>query len=393
MQAEEYWVDPFPPGRGDAPLPTGGFGPGLYERYAPSERSSVRTARGHSPTRSSRIRSQGTKLACYLNGFASTGGATIIHLPAECDTLGEVLPKVQQLMHLNQRILYAAQLFLPDGTKIDNFPMLIKHADNHTAIIVGCGEEFDPTTVPFDLVEAYLNGGGRDGPRKVNRQLAEKRLQSRHIQADSVRASGHGVYPNSVASVTARSGVVASNHEMAAEMRHEYMEQVRPPPLREAAYEQRRGRARGGAAHSSRPCSLLANAWKLLYLPSLSSRHAPLLFFFAQLMYRSQQQRQLIEVVKGNTAMHKMERREARVRLHEMERERLASLAAERDQARRVAKEKKEASQARIQAYHDKILNDAKNSTKLRMANSERIRRLEKLKAKMGQVGDLPEVT
>ena len=110
-------------------------------------------------------------------------------------------------------------------------------------------------------------------------------------------------------------------------------------------------------------------------------------------MYRSQQQRQLIEVVKGNTAMHKMERREARVRLHEMERERLASLAAERDQARRVAKEKKEASQARIQAYHDKILNDAKNSTKLRMANSERIRRLEKLKAKMGQVGDLPEVT
>jgi uncharacterized protein YjiS (DUF1127 family) len=109
-----------------------------------------------------------------------------------------------------------------------------------------------------------------------------------------------------------------------------------------------------------------------------------------QLIYRSQQQRQLVEVVKGNTAMRKMESRAARVRLHEMEQERLMDLAAEREEARRVAKEKKEASQARIQAYHDKILSDAKNSTKLRMANSERIRRLEKLKAKMGQIGDFP---
>jgi hypothetical protein len=228
QQDQEEWVDPFPPSRGDMPSPTGGFGPGLYERYVPrpSSRSTVRSV-GHSPTRSSRIRSQGTKLACYLNGFASSGGATMIHLPAECDTLGEVLPKIQQLMHLDKKILYAAELFLPDGTKIDNFPMLISHADNHTAIIVGCGEAFDPTTVPFDLVEAYLNGGGREGPRRVNRQLAEKRLQSRHMQADSVRASGHGVFPNSVASVTARSSTVASNAELAAEMRHEYMEQVR----------------------------------------------------------------------------------------------------------------------------------------------------------------------
>lgn len=228
QQDQEEWVDPFPPSRGDMPSPTGGFGPGLYERYVPrpSSRSTVRSV-GHSPTRSSRIRSQGTKLACYLNGFASSGGATMIHLPAECDTLGEVLPKIQQLMHLDKKILYAAELFLPDGTKIDNFPMLISHADNHTAIIVGCGEAFDPTTVPFDLVEAYLNGGGREGPRRVSRQLAEKRLQSRHMQADSVRASGHGVFPNSVASVTARSATVASNAELAAEMRHEYMEQVR----------------------------------------------------------------------------------------------------------------------------------------------------------------------
>ena len=179
----------------------------------------------------------------------------MIHLPAECDTLGEVLPKIQQLMHLDKKILYAAELFLPDGTKIDNFPMLISHADNHTAIIVGCGEAFDPTTVPFDLVEAYLNGGGREGPRRVNRQLAEKRLQSRHMQADSVRASGHGVFPNSVASVTARSATVASNAELAAEMRHEYMEQVR------RSYRDREegwgGGERVGVAHAS-TCSARA---------------------------------------------------------------------------------------------------------------------------------------
>ena len=32
-----------------------------------------------------------------------------------------------------------------------------------TAIIVGCGEAFDATTIPYDILEAYLHGGGREG--------------------------------------------------------------------------------------------------------------------------------------------------------------------------------------------------------------------------------------
>ena len=164
------------------------------------------------------------------------------------------------------------------------------------------------------------------GPLKVHRQLEQKRKMAANAKADSVRASGHGLFPNSAASVTSRASTVASNKELAAEMRHEYME---------------------------------------------------------QLMYRSHQQRQLVETVQQATASHKMEARAARLRLHELEKERLEQLRVDREEAKRVAKQKKEASQARIRAMHDKLLADAKNSTALRMANSARIQRLEKLKKKM----------
>lgn len=157
MQMED--LGPGPPSRGEPPTPTGGQTRGLYERYAPSSRGGQIV--GHSPTRSSRIRSQGLRLTCYLNGEVSTTRAHIVHLPDECDTLGEVLPKIQSLMHLEKKLLYAAELYLPDGTKIDTFRMLVEAADKDAAIIVACGESFDATTVPYELLEFYLHGGGR----------------------------------------------------------------------------------------------------------------------------------------------------------------------------------------------------------------------------------------
>jgi hypothetical protein len=85
----------------------------------------------------------------------------VVKLPEECDTLGEVLPMIHKRLDLNKRIAFAAELFLPDGTKISTYPELIDAAENDHAIIVTCGEAFEPTAVPYDLLEAYLHGGGR----------------------------------------------------------------------------------------------------------------------------------------------------------------------------------------------------------------------------------------
>ena len=155
----------------------------------------------------------------------ATGRATIIHLPDECDA-AEVLLKVQARMQLDKRMLYAAELFLPNGDRVRTYETLTDAAAKETAIIVGCGEPFDPTTVPFDILEFHLHGGGRQAARTVKKELQDKKKLEAHEKADSVRASGHGVYPNSVASVTARSQSIESNRGNAAQMRHEYMEQL-----------------------------------------------------------------------------------------------------------------------------------------------------------------------
>ena len=98
-----------PPGGGDS----------LFDRYASESQSSRRFGgNGNSETLTSRLRSTGKKLTCYLNTECNRGRATIIHLPEACDTLGEVFPLVQRRMGLDNRMLYAAELFLPDGTKI-----------------------------------------------------------------------------------------------------------------------------------------------------------------------------------------------------------------------------------------------------------------------------------
>lgn len=244
------------------------------------------------------MRTTGVKIACYLNTECNCGRATVIHLPDECDTLGEVLPKIQARMQLDKRMLYAAELFLPNGDRVRTYKQLIDAAETDTAIIVGCGEPFDPSTVPYDILEFHLHGGGRQAARKVKQELQDKRKLDAHERADSVRQSGHGVYPNSVAVVTARSQAMENNRGHAAQMRHEYME---------------------------------------------------------QLMFRAAQQKELVERVQENNQMQKMEQREAKLRRQELERERLESLAAERREAQRIAAEKREASQARIKMMHNKV--------------------------------------
>lgn len=231
----------------------------LFDRYAAPVGSALSriTRHGHFQTRTSRLRAGGVKLACYLNTEVDRGRATIISLPEECDTLGEVLPKIQLHMKLDKRMLYAAELFVPNGDRLNTYADLVDAAEKDTAIVVGCGEPFDQSTIPYDILEFHLHGGGRQAASKVKKELADKRQLDAYEKADSVRQSGHGVHPNSVAVVTARSQTMESNRNQAAQMRHEYME---------------------------------------------------------QLMFRASQQKEMVDRVQMNNAMHKMEMLEAKSR-------------------------------------------------------------------------------
>jgi len=148
----------------------------------------------------------------------------MISVPERVDTLGEVFPLIQQKMGLDGRMLYAAELYLPDGQKITSWKMLREASDIDTAIIVGCGEPFDTSTVPQSMLSFHMHGGGRTAPKVVKKELAEKKMRAAQLKADQVRASGHGL--SSAAAVAARIANAESNREQAAEMRHEYMNQL-----------------------------------------------------------------------------------------------------------------------------------------------------------------------
>ena len=101
----------------------------LYDKYmSPAEARANRTDLGHGETRTTRLRATGVKLSCYLNTEVDRGRATVISLPEECDTLGEVLPKIQQQMQLDRRMCYAAELYLPNGDKLITYKSLIDAA-------------------------------------------------------------------------------------------------------------------------------------------------------------------------------------------------------------------------------------------------------------------------
>ena len=71
-----------------------------------------------------RLRSNGLKLSCYINERVNFSRATVISLPEECDTIAEVMPKIQQMMQLDKELKYAAELYNPDGSKITSWKEL-----------------------------------------------------------------------------------------------------------------------------------------------------------------------------------------------------------------------------------------------------------------------------
>jgi len=214
-----------------------------------------------------------------------------------------VMPKVQQEMQLDRRLMYAAELYLPDGQKIETFEDLEKAARLDTAIIVGCGEPFDPTSIPFDILQFYKEGGGRSAAKKVKRILQEKKREEALDKADTVRASGHGLTP--VAVITSRNANVETNRQQANIQRHEYME---------------------------------------------------------QLMYRAAQEKELMDRVQQNNAMHKLEQEEARARKADYERERFEMLAYQRQLQKEEAERKKAEQRRKTAEMHKKVKSDFENS-------------------------------
>ena len=194
----------------------------LFAQYSDQGGSKPRR-RGNATTRSAELRARGTRLTCYLNAEAD-GSGTIVKLPETCDTMGEVLMKVQSQMKLDARMLYASELWTPDGTRIRSFKSLLDAAAQQTPIMVGCGEPFDGMRIPPELLEIYQEGGGRAGSTKVLKRMATKRKEALKEKADQVRLSGHGI--NSEAVTVARVQAVQDNRINVNEMRHKYMESL-----------------------------------------------------------------------------------------------------------------------------------------------------------------------
>lgn len=284
--------------------PSSSFATPVPPPRSPSSSHSAVSSRAHNtPTRTSQLRSTGVKLCCYLNTETGRGISTIIHLPTECDTLEEVLPKIQARMQLDSRMLFAAELFLPDGTQLTAYDELVKYARADSAIIVGCGEPFDPSTVPFDILQFHLHGGGRNAVRQVKSELAAQRQQVKQAKAARVRQTGHGM--DLLAPSAAREQTVESNREQVYNMRQEYMQQ-------------------------------------------LHMKHAA--------------QQELMRRVQSNNALHKEEQAESKVRRAEREKEKREWLASEAKLQRERAAEQKKKRADYVRATHEKVKAEIKAS-------------------------------
>jgi hypothetical protein len=256
--------------------------------------------------RSSALRRDRVRLNVYLNiegvGVSVVGGprghGTIVMLPVETDTLEEVMRLIQLKLDLEKRLLFACELFLPDGTVVQSFSDLVDAAAIDTPIIVGCGEPFDGTRVPMDLLEFHKQGGGRVGPKKVNAGLASTRQADRFAKAELVREAGHGLLPNSLAVATARTQTVDHNRGNALAMREYYLQtQVR----------------------------------------------------------RTAEQEDLKTCAKQNIQFHRMEKEERRMRIEEKAAQRQERMIAERDRDRLDLAKSKREDAARAQSLHDKV--------------------------------------
>ena len=102
--------------------------------------------------------------------------------------------------------------------------VLAEAAALDTAVIVGCGEPFDASTVSQSMLSFHKYGGGREAPKAVKKELAEKKMRAAQLKADQVRASGHGL--SNAAASAAKLASIETNRESAAMMRHDYMNQL-----------------------------------------------------------------------------------------------------------------------------------------------------------------------
>ena len=211
----------------------------LFEKYS-GNTSAVSTRSGsgkkkmvgNATTRGAVLRSQGYRLTCYLNadgvGMSSIGGvgghSTIVKLPMACDTFEEVLIKIQQALHLDKRMLFASELWRLDGTPVNDYKSIQQAAEADVPLVVGCGEPFDSSNKPQDLVQILNEGGGRKGSTKLLKDIREKRVAALKEKAEKVRSEGHGTDAKAVA--TARLQTTEQNREQVHEMRHRYMESL-----------------------------------------------------------------------------------------------------------------------------------------------------------------------
>ena len=256
---------------------------GLFDTFSGGGNASPTRTKQPGMTRSALLRAQGVRLNCYLNcegvGVTYLGGpqghGTIIKLPGACDTIEEVLIHLQKQMKLDARMLYASEFWTPDGKSIKSFKQLSEAAAIDSPIIVGCGEPFDGSRIPQDLLEFHKEGGGRVGARSVHKQLKSRRQQALRDKAETVRSAGHGI--NSEAVSVARYQNVEVNKEHVNEMRHQYME---------------------------------------------------------SLLIRAAQQEDLMNSVKSNIEYHRMEAQESKARLEEKRAQRTEQLRAERSKQR-----------------------------------------------------------
>ena len=268
-------------------------------------------------TRTVRMRATEVKLSVYLNTEVDKGYATVISLPSRCNTLPLVLQKIQEAMQLDKRMLYASELFVPDGTRINAYQVLVDYAALDTAIIVGCGEAFDHTSIPYDLLQFHLNGGGREAAKKVKKMLEEQRKEECLEKADHVRASGHGL--------DSRAAVDSKQHNQ--QMNRKYVEEQR---------------------------------WE----------------YGEQLMLRAAQHHNLMSSVQRNNITRKMEEEERRQKREDFERARREALAQERELDKELASLRKQAERDKIKEMHDKVKRDFETSNchskAQRMANISR---------------------
>ena len=282
-------------------------GNSLFDMYRAPDGRAARSSppsrhRQHGTTRSAQLRSAGIRLTCYLNCEADNGRSTVVALPSECDSIEEVIPKIQQRMQLDKRMLYIAELFTVVGEPIRSYQQIIDAAKADSPVIVGCGEPFDESHIPDALLEYHLNGEGRKGVKSVNKELKDKRKRQQAAKAQRVREQGFGVTPHVSAAAVAKQQQQQDNHEKAEKIRHRYMD---------------------------------------------------------GLVQRANQQQAMMHAVRENIKWCKMEAEESRLNREQYEQDRLDRLAEERaEQILDFDTSKREAME-RAQRLHDKVKGEA----------------------------------